>query len=49
MVHDLADLNEVRRRLHQLVEERLVGGLDPASEAEYDELSRRERELLGRA
>ena len=42
------DLDEVRRRLHQLVEERLLIGLDQTDQAEWDRLTCREAELLGR-
>jgi hypothetical protein len=42
------ELEQVRRRLHRLVEQRFVGGLDQDGEAEFVDLSRREQELLSR-
>jgi hypothetical protein len=41
-----AELRQIRRRLEELTESRLLSPLDPQSQAEYDQLASRETELL---
>jgi len=41
------DLHEVQRRLRRLIETRLLTGLDSASQIQFEQLIRREKDLLG--
>lgn len=43
------ELEQIRKRLSQLVEQRRLVGLDDGAQAEYDGLVAREQELLGPA